>query len=156
MGGQGPGYLCVCCLCWTTDQPPVQRRVETCLNSGDKKVNVDKSPICPDPMSTSSMEVFTLKYVSCWIPLSWIPPNIRCRWGLPGKKCHQVLENEAAHPLRLHCDALQTGDGRQTITKASTSCDVRWFIGVVGWLGFGSTSGEEVARGPSCKSLIAS
>ena len=80
--------------------------------------------------------------------------------GVAWKKCHRVLENEAAHPLHLHCDALQTGDGRQTlgkpITKVSTSCDVRWFIGVVGWLGFGSTSGEKVARGPSCKFLIAS
>ena len=75
--------------------------------------------------------------------------------GVAWKKCHRVLENEAAHPLRLHCDALQTGNGRQTYYD-STSCDVRWFISVVGWLGFGSTSGEEVAQGPSCKSLIAS
>ena len=76
--------------------------------------------------------------------------------GVAWKKRCQILENEAEHPLHFHCDPLHPVTVGRPITKASTLCDVGWLIGVVGCLGFGSTAGEGVARGLSCKSLMVS
>ena len=63
------------------------------------------------------------------------------------EKGRQIPENKAGHPLCLHHGLLQPATVGGPITKVSTSCNVRWLIGGVGCLGFGSTAGEEVAQG---------
>ena len=48
-------------------------------------------------------------------------------------------------------EAAQLQESHVGTKKARTSCDVQWLMGVVRCCG--STAGEEVVRGLSCKSL---
>ena len=91
---------------------------------------------------------------SVFLRVLWRIPHA-VQMGVAREKGHRVLENEAGHLLRLHHDALQPGDSRTYYQ--SEHCvrhrTAHW-CGQV--LGFGSMVGEEVARGPPCKSLNAS